>query len=207
MGNRHFSNANANNSNDNENLQANQNGTLESTAPIIYITSGHITNDDADSTEIIFTNPYLMVGVENMMLSTDFQDFNDVFIAIEQNNEEIQDEQDVSVVTNKNENVFVDPEPAPWDIELPPLQETVGMFRPYSILSPSDEERDEQTTVPNNLFETETKMQISTMTTTTESFACSQFFMPNHNSPQQFTDTINNMKLLFECLDKNIQQK
>lgn len=83
-------NANNLNNNPNQNMQANQNGTFQeptfgqSMAPLVYSIPGQTKNDDADSTEIVFTNPYLIVGVENMLLYGEFQDDQDILIVIEQ---------------------------------------------------------------------------------------------------------------------------
>lgn len=41
-------------------------------------------DDDADSTEIIFTNPYLIVGVENVLFYGEFHDDEDTMIFIDQ---------------------------------------------------------------------------------------------------------------------------
>lgn len=84
-----FNSRNANNLNNNPN----QNGTFneptfgQSTAPLVYSISGKSKSDDADSTEIIFTNPYLIVGVENMLLYAEFQDEQDIFIFMEQDSD------------------------------------------------------------------------------------------------------------------------
>lgn len=88
-----FNSVNANNlnNNPNQNMQANQNGTFQQSAfeqsPMVYSISGQSKSDDADSTEIVFTNPYLMVGIENMLLYGEFQDGQHIFIVIEQDSD------------------------------------------------------------------------------------------------------------------------
>lgn len=53
--------------------------------PLVYsITAGQSDSNDFDSTEIIFTNPYLIVGVENLLLYGEFHDDADIKIVIQQ---------------------------------------------------------------------------------------------------------------------------
>lgn len=58
---------------------------FERSQPLIYtIPAQKKGNDDADSTEIIFTNPYLIVGVENVLFYGEFHDDEYTMIFIDQ---------------------------------------------------------------------------------------------------------------------------
>ncbi|XP_031628411.1 transcription factor mef2A-like [Contarinia nasturtii] len=91
-GNNYNNNGNRNNPNNgdsNQNMQPKQNQSTikdptQPMAPLVYSVSGRTSSDDADSTEIIFTNPYLIVGVENMLMYGEFQDEQDITIIMEQ---------------------------------------------------------------------------------------------------------------------------
>lgn len=79
------------NNNPNQNMQPNQTSKFEGPMnPIVYSISGQQQGDDEDSTEIIFKNPCLIFGVENLLMIAEFKDQNDVFIMVEQDADGLQ---------------------------------------------------------------------------------------------------------------------
>lgn len=72
--------------NNQNNSTLNKPNSAEPAVPLVYTIPGQTKNgdDDVDSTEIIFTNPYLIVGVENLLFYGEFHDEEDVIIVIEQ---------------------------------------------------------------------------------------------------------------------------
>lgn len=181
--------SNANNFNNNQNMQTNQNDQLESTQPFIYITSNRITNDNADSTEIIFINQFLMIGVENMLLMAEFQDEQDVLIIMEQNEENnFHDE----------ENTFVD--------------KTQRRFDLYPILESYDETTDEQRTIPNYSYHRNSEIKNPIIKSSTapydaqQSEDCSEFLLPDDPTPQQLSNALQNLNRIAECSISKLAQ-
>lgn len=66
----------------NQNMQSNN--VFESPPPLIYSISGQSKINEDDSTEIVFSNSYLIVGVENLLLYGEFHDDKDIMIIIDQ---------------------------------------------------------------------------------------------------------------------------
>lgn len=56
-------------------------------SPLVYTIPGQSENNSMDSTEIIFTNPYLIIGVENLLLYGEFHDEMDIKIIIQQDSD------------------------------------------------------------------------------------------------------------------------
>lgn len=144
-------------------MQSNQNGTFneptfgQSTAPLVYSISGQSKSDDADSTEIIFSNPYLIVGVENMLLYAEFQDEQDIFILMEQDSDGL--------------------EPYPWDRWYPTLveQNATSSTNETTTQIPNDEQTaiaigittEVNTTTPPTNADSTTKVPLAPLPATT----------------------------------------
>lgn len=81
-------NINGNQNSNNFNRDSNQNATLpdptKPMAPLVYSIARPANVTDDDSTEIVFINPNLIVGVENMVMYGEFQDEQDIVIIMEQ---------------------------------------------------------------------------------------------------------------------------
>lgn len=74
----------------NQNMQNNQsdpNNVFESPPPMVYSISGQNKMNEDDSTEIVFSNSYLIVGVESLLLYGEFHDDEDIVIIIEQDSD------------------------------------------------------------------------------------------------------------------------
>lgn len=78
----------------NQNLNNGQNNVtdisrqpFQSTAPLVYSISAQNKSSDDDSTEIIFSNACLIVGVDNLLLYAELHDNEDIMIIIEQDSD------------------------------------------------------------------------------------------------------------------------
>lgn len=114
-----------------------------STAPLVYsIAGGQSGNENADSTEIVFLNPYLIVGVENLLMYAEIQEEQDVTIIIEQDSDGL--------------------EPYPWNIPYP-------MLEPNATSSNASVQMDlsSTTTAINTSTESTTTKSTEAITTTT----------------------------------------
>lgn len=75
------------------NVQSNQNGSdylhkpSEPYTPLVYTIPAQSKTDDVDSTEILFSNPYLIVGVENLLFYGEIHDEADIIIVIDQSSD------------------------------------------------------------------------------------------------------------------------
>lgn len=67
-----------------QNNQSNVNNVFESSPPLVYSISGQNKINEDDSTEIVFSNSYLIVGVENLLLYGEFHDDKDIMMIIDQ---------------------------------------------------------------------------------------------------------------------------
>lgn len=120
-----------NNSNNGPNGQNNQSYTDESLykqassqpmQPYVDSISGQSKTDDVDSTEIIFTNPYLIVGVENLLFYGEFHDDEDIKIVIDQGSDGLESKfvgnwySQQPVETNRNSTNAANQESSPADI-------------------------------------------------------------------------------------------
>lgn len=60
---------------------------FEQPPPLVYAIPAQSESNSDDSTEVIFTNPYLIVGVENLLLYGEFHDDEDLKIIIQQDSD------------------------------------------------------------------------------------------------------------------------
>lgn len=82
------------NSRNNENNPSSANGVYQTSptsesgaaAPLVY-SYNPSKSEDADSTEMVFSNPYLIVGVENLLLYGELHDGEDIVAIVEQDSD------------------------------------------------------------------------------------------------------------------------
>lgn len=116
---------------------------FEQPPPLVYSIPGQSDSDSDDSTEIVFTNPYLIVGVESLLLYGEFHDSEDIKIIIQQDSDGL--------------------EPYPWNQWTPidePNATSANQTAPVQNQSPSNNEI--TTTTIKNTVNTETVSTTST---------------------------------------------